>query len=187
MREKYQKFLATDFVVFDLETSGLNPDRDEILEIAALKLKGKEIVDRFESLIQPTRPISLEVEKIHGLNEIFLLVNGRRSEEVIKDFLNFIGSDIIVGHNIREFDWLFVLNQAKRMSLPVPTNKLIDTLELARKLLSLPSYNLGNVASAFNLEQLNAHRAMPDTEINAKVFIALMEKLLNNDQGQNQI
>ncbi len=179
MHEKYQKFLETEFAIFDLETSGLYPERDDILEIAAIKLKGKEIVGRFESLIQPTKAISPEVEKIHGLNEVFLLVNGRNLKEVLAEFLAFIGNAIVAGHNIREFDWLFILNQTKKLSLPLPDNKMIDTLELARKLLVLPNYTLGAVAKHLNYEQINAHRAMPDVELNTKVFVELMEKLLN--------
>ena len=177
MEEKYQNFLSTDFVVFDIETSGLDPLKDEILEIAGLKLHGEEIIGRFEALVQPTRSIPPEAEKIHGLNEFFLLVNGRTSQEVLNDFFAFIGEAIVVGHNIKEFDWLFINGQAKKLSLPLPQNKLIDTLELSRKLLPLPFYNLTNVAKFFGLEHKNAHRAMADVEVNTKVFIGLMKKL----------
>ncbi|HPN81486.1 MAG TPA: 3'-5' exonuclease [bacterium] len=179
MTEKYQNFLKTEFVVFDIETSGLDPLKDEVLEIAGLKLIGEQEAARFEALIQPTRPVLPEVEKIHGLNEIFLLVNGRRNEEVISDFLNFVGEAIIVGHNIRGFDWLFILEHLKKKNQPLPANKIIDTLELSRQLLSLATYNLSSVASHFGLEHKNAHRAMPDVEINTKVFLELMKQLLN--------
>ena len=179
LKQKYEKFLVTEFTVFDIETSGLDPARDEVLEIAGVKLRGPEVIDRFEQLIQPTRGIPPEVEKIHGLNEFFLLVNGRGAREVMDEFLKFIGETIIVGHNIKEFDWLFVLNHLKKRQLKVPQNKLIDTLELSRKLLPLPQYNLTNVAKYFGQEHKNAHRAMADVEVNAKVFIELMELLLN--------
>jgi len=177
LEEKYQKFLTTEFTVFDLETSGLDPQKDEVLEVAGIKMRGHEEVSRFEALIQPTRGIPPEVEKINGLNEIFLLVNGDKSPAVIKSFLEFIGDSIVVGHNIREFDWLFIMSHAKRHALPLPSNKLIDTLELSRKLLSLPRYNLTEVAKHFGYEHINAHRAMPDVEMNAKVFGHLMNKM----------
>ena len=179
LQQKYEKFLVTEFTVFDIETSGLDPVRDEVLEIAGLKMRGPEIIGSFENLIQPTRSIPPEVEKIHGLNEIFLLVNGRNAKEVMDDFLKFIGESIVVGHNIREFDWLFVLNHYNKQQLPLPQNKLIDTLELSRKLLSLPQYTLTNVAKHFGQEHKNAHRAMADVEVNAKVFVELMGLLLN--------
>jgi DNA polymerase III epsilon subunit family exonuclease len=178
-KQKYQNFLETEFSVFDLETSGLYPDKDEILEIAALKLRGREIIDRFEALVRPTKSVPLEAEKVHGLNEIFLLANGRRIEVVMKDFFDFIGNSIVVGHNIREFDWLFILQHCQKFNLPLPSNKMIDTLELSRKILPLPSYTLTNVARYFGHEHVNAHRAMPDVEFNAKIFIELMELLLN--------
>lgn len=186
MEEKYRKFLETEFVVFDLETSGLDPVKDEVLELAALKLKGREIADRFERLIQPTRAISAEAERIHGLNEIFLLVNGRNSHEAFKDFLDFSSQAIIVGHNIKEFDWLFILNHFKKTARPEPGNKLIDTLELSRQLLKLPTYNLAGVAKHFGLEHANAHRAMPDVEVNAQVFLFLMDLLLGQKNGVSQ-
>jgi len=179
LKQKYDKFLVTEFTVFDIETSGLDPARDEVLEIAGLKMRGPEVIDRFEQLIQPTRSISPEAEKIHGLNEIFLLVNGRSAKEVMDEFLKFIGETIIVGHNIKEFDWLFVINHLQKYRLDLPQNKLIDTLELSRKLLSLPQYTLINVARHFGYEHKNAHRAMADVEVNSKVFIELMELLLN--------
>lgn len=182
MTEKYQKFLETEFTVFDLETSGLNPDRDDILEIAGLKLRGGEIIDRIELLAQPTKPIPLEAERVHGLNEIFLLVNGKSIDLVLKQFMDFAGDSIIVGHNIRAFDWLFILYYAQRLNLPTPQNKLIDTLEISRKLLSLPKYTLSDVAKNFGYEHNNAHRAMPDVEVNAKVFLRLMELLLNQEE-----
>lgn len=181
MNEKYQKFLVTEFTVFDLETSGLNPVADEILEIAALRMTGKELGARFESLIRPTKSIPLEVEKIHGLNEIFLLANGRNIKEVMEEFVNFIGDSILVGHNIRGFDWLFVLSNLQKNSIVAPDNKIIDTLEISRKLLRLPRYNLAEVGRHFNLEHENAHRAMADVEFNAKVFVELMERLLNSE------
>jgi len=129
-------------------------------------------------LIRPTRPIAPEVEKINGLNEIYLLVNGRPGSQVLAEFLSFAGDSIMVGHNIKDFDWLFVLSHVQRHALSAPQNKMIDTLELSRKLLSLPQYNLTAVARHFGHENRNAHRAMPDVEVNAKVFINLMEQML---------
>lgn len=181
MTDKYKKFLETYFTIFDVETSGLNPEKDDVLEIAALKLKGSEIIDRFELLAQPTKSIPPEAEKIHGLNEVYLLVNGQSIDIVIKKFLEFIEDSIIVGHNIREFDWLFIVYYCQKMKLSKPENKIIDTLELARKLLSLPSNTLSNVANHFGFKHKDAHRAMPDVEMNAKVFLKLMEILLNQE------
>jgi len=177
LAEKHRKFLETEFTVFDLETSGLYPDKDEILEIAGIKMRGPEELARFEILIQPTRSIPPEVEKINGLNELFLLVNGKKSKDALDEFLAFIGSSIVVGHNIRDFDWLFIMSHAKKHNLSLPKNPLIDTLHLSRQLLALPRYNLTEVARHFGYENRNAHRAMPDVEVNAKVFVELMNKM----------
>jgi len=181
LEEKYQKFLTTEFVVFDIETSGLDPQKDEILEIAGIKMLGPQETDRFEFLIQPTKPISVEVEKINGLNEFFLLVNGRPGLQVIKDFFDFSKNSIVVGHNIKDFDWLFLANFAKKNNWPQPNNQLIDTLLLSRKMLALSQYNLTAVANHFGFENRNAHRAMPDVEVNAKVFVKLMEKMFDKN------
>ncbi|MBP6943173.1 MAG: 3'-5' exonuclease [Candidatus Buchananbacteria bacterium] len=180
MHEKYLKFLETDFVVFDIETSGLDPLKDEILEIAAVKLRGRDTLATYEQLVRPTKAIPPEVAKINGLNEIFLLANGCPIKEMIPKFLEFIDGSIIVGHNIKEFDWLFVSTWIKKCGLQLPADvKFIDTLELSRKLLRLPKYNLGAVGAHYGHKIENAHRALPDTEFNAKVFIELMEQLLN--------
>ncbi len=181
MHEKYQKFLITDFVVFDIETTGLDPVNHEIVEIAACRVRNGEIVERFEALIAPTKGVPREVEKIHGLNEIFLLVNGQEARKAMTNFVKFVGDNIVVGHNIRDFDWLFVTNHLKRLSLGIMQNKMIDTLELTRKLLRLPKNNLGEVAKYFGYEPKVAHRAMADVETNALVFVKLMELLLNSE------
>jgi DNA polymerase III epsilon subunit family exonuclease len=181
LEEKYQKFLETEFTVFDIETSGLDPLKDEVLEIAGLKMKGPLEIDRFEMLLRPTRSIPPEVEKIHGLNEFFLLVNGQDGREVINEFLKFIKDSMVVGHNIIGFDWLFIQNYSKKYSFGLPQNNLIDTLLLARKILVLPQYNLTAVARSFGFENRNAHRAMPDVEVNAQVFVKLMEKMFGVD------
>ena len=102
---------------------------------------------------------------------------------MFKEFLDFSSQAIIVGHNIKEFDWLFILNHLKKISRPEPGNKLIDTLELSRKLLKLPTYNLTSVAKHFGLEHANAHRAMADVEINARIFLLLMDLLLGQKDG----
>ncbi len=177
LKEKYQKFLETEFTVFDIETSGLDPIKDDVLEIAGLKMRGPEEIERFETLIRPTKAIPPEVEKIHGLNEFFLLVNGKDGREAINEFLKFSKNSIMVGHNIIGFDWLFIQNQSKKYSFGLPQNNLIDTLLLSRKILNLPQYNLTAVARHFGFENRNAHRAMPDVEVNAQVFIKLMEKM----------
>lgn len=177
LQDKYRKFLETEFTVFDLETSGLYPDKDEILEIAGIKMRGPEELSRFEVLIQPTKSIPPEVEKINGLNEIFLLVNGKKSKDALSEFLAFSDQTIIVGHNIKDFDWLFIQSHAKKHNLALPKNPLIDTLHLSRQLLALPRYNLTEVAAHFGFENRNAHRAMPDVEVNAKVFVELMKKM----------
>lgn len=186
MHEKYQKFLETEFTVFDVETSGLDPLKDEILEVAAVRLRGKETVGTYEALIRPTKSIPPEVTKINGLNEIFLLANGRPIKDIMAEFFQFIDGSIIVGHNIKDFDWLFVSVWAKKTGLLLPADvKFIDTLELSRKMLALPKYNLGAVGKSFGLNLENAHRALPDTKFNAEVFIELMERLLNpRDPGK---
>ncbi len=183
MHEKYQKFLVTEFTVFDIETSGLDPLKDEVLEIAAVKMRGKEVLGTYECLIRPTKGISPEVTKINGLNEIYLLANGIELKKALSDFLGFVGDSIIVGHNIKSFDWLFIANWTQKVGLQLPTEpKFIDTLELSRKLLNLQKYNLGAVGKHFGHELVNAHRALPDTEFNAKVFVELMELMLNKPE-----
>src|SRR5207302_4163819 len=155
-------------VALDLETTGLHADQDAILEVAAIKFQGATILDTFETLITPGRPIPYRVQRLTGILPQHV-TDAPHFESISGQLQQFIGDYPLVGHSI-PFDVGFL----RRRGL-VRTNPLIDTFELATVMLpSLPTYNLGQVALALNIPvEPGRHRAMVDTRLAMDVFLAL--------------
>ncbi|HLX40988.1 MAG TPA: exonuclease domain-containing protein [Ktedonobacteraceae bacterium] len=165
-------------VALDLETTGLHVEQDSILEIAAVKFQGNTVLDTLETLVDPGRSIPYRVQRLTSITPS-QLVGASTFSSISEKVEQFIGDLPIVGHSI-PFDVSFL----RRRGL-VRTNPLIDTFELATVLLpSLPSYNLGQVAEALGIPVApGRHRAMVDTILAMKVFLALHERLQTVDLG----
>lgn len=159
------------FVALDIETTGFNPDKDGIIEFAAVKFNENETVDTYQSLINPLQPIPPLISHITGIGED-VLSKAPTLDQINEEITRFIGSDPIVGHNI-EFDVTF-LNQ-KGFYLK---NDLYDTLQLASILLpGLPSYSLDTLGRILKIEHLNKHRALSDTVATQNLFLILLKKI----------
>ena len=159
----------TEWVVFDTETTGLNAAENTLIEIAAVKMKGREIVGEWTELIDPEVEISAKITELtHITND---MVKGKRKmTEVLEDFRAFVGDAILVAHNA-EFDLGFLKACSKRTGLEPWKNVVLDTLSLARRLYPRErSYRLGTLAKKFDVELINAHRALDDTVALAKVY-----------------
>ncbi|HLH62994.1 MAG TPA: exonuclease domain-containing protein [Ktedonobacteraceae bacterium] len=165
-------------VALDLETTGLHAEQDAILEVAAVKFQGGTILDTMETLVAPGRPIPFRVQRLTGITPQ-QVADAPGFESIARRLQQFIGDHPIVGHSI-PFDAGFL----RRRGL-VRNNPLIDTFELATVLLpSLPSYNLGQVAQALGVPLVpGRHRAMVDTILAMKVFLALDKLLKQVDIG----
>ena len=163
-------------VALDLETTGLHPEQDVILEVAAIKFQGSEILDNFESFVAPRRPVPYRVQRLTGITPE-LLTDAPAFEAIAPKLQRFLGDFPIVGHSI-PFDAGFL----QRRGL-AHTNPLIDTFELASVLLpSISSYNLGQVASSLGLHvPEDRHRAMVDTVLAMRVFMLLNQRLQSVD------
>lgn len=159
-------------VALDLETTGLHVDQDAILEVAAIKFQGSEVIDTFETFVSPGRSIPYRVQRLTGIKPE-QLVGAPLFDAIAKDLQAFLSDHPIVGHSI-PFDAGFL----RRWGL-ARTNPLIDTFELATVLLpSLTSYNLGQVAEALGITvPVDRHRAMVDTVLAKDVFLVLHERL----------
>lgn len=155
-------------VALDLETTGLHPEQDAILEVAAIKFRGETVLDKMETLVAPGRPIPFRVQRLTGILPQSV-VNAPSFESISGQLQQFIADYPIVGHSI-PFDAGFL----RRRGL-MRTNPLIDTFELAAVLLpSLPSYGLDQVALALGVPVApGRHRAMVDTVLAMEVFLAL--------------
>lgn len=161
------------YVVFDLETTGLHPRKDEIVEIGAVKVSDGVIVDTFSTLVKPKKGISAEVSEINGITDE-MLSDAPSINLVLPKFKKFIGNCTLVGHNV-EFDCRFVYIAFARFGIKF-TNKYVDTLEMARKAYpQLDDHKLGTLCGYLNIENETAHRALSDTKATQKVFSRLCD------------
>ncbi len=164
------------YVVFDLETTGFNPWKEDLLEIGAVKLKNGQIIDEFKSLIRPGREISAEIQKLTGITPE-MVQNAEEPEPVVKNFLEFTAGAVLVAHNA-EFDVSFL----KAKSLQLLNQKLepvyLDTLGLSRALWpEFKSHRLNTVAKELGIELLHHHRAVDDARCTAQIFLKALEKI----------
>lgn len=162
------------FVVFDLETTGLFYNEDEITEIGAVKIIDGRIAQTFTTLLKPSKKISEEITKITGItNE--MVADAPTFENVVGDFYEFCKGSILVGYNILEFDIKFLNFHAQKYGYNF-SNKIDDALLMARKyLLGLKRYKLKDVSNHLGVVLDNAHRALFDTIATAEVFIKLTD------------
>lgn len=160
--------MIKDYVAFDLETTGLNVETDYIIEIGALKVKDGKVCERFIEFVKPPQPISPMITNITGItNE--MVSHARNTKDIIRDFVDFCGTSVLVGHNIM-FDYKFTKKYATQYGLSF--EKLgIDTLKIARKtLINLESKSLGTLCSYYKIVNQAAHRAYHDALATAKIY-----------------
>ncbi|HEX9609454.1 MAG TPA: polyribonucleotide nucleotidyltransferase, partial [Candidatus Limnocylindria bacterium] len=157
-----------EFVVFDLETTAMKPEAGFIVDVAALRLRDGQVVDRFESLVNPGRPIV--GHQIHGITSDDV-AQAPTASEVLSRFVEWVGETPIVAHNVA-FDLPFVLRHLPSESRWEPT-AIYDTLELGYQLYpDAGAWKLTDlVRFVFGREHAVAHRAMPDAEATAELFV----------------
>ncbi len=163
-----------EFVVFDVETTALKPENGYIVDIAALRVKDGKVVDRFESMVNPGR--SIIGHQVHGLSDADV-ADAPTAAEVLPRFAKWVGDAALVAHNI-SFDLPFLLRHMPNDEKWAP-GAVFDTLELAYQLYpDAGSYKLGDlIRFVFDRDHAAAHRAMPDTQATADLFIDLTEGL----------
>lgn len=165
----------SNYIVLDFETTGLSPKENEILEIGALKIQNHKIIDKFEALIKPKSPIPPFIEnKINITNE--MVSNSPFLEQVFKDFIEFLGNYPLVIHNAK-FDMSFLIENAKKFNIEIK-NQVFDTVSGTKKLFpELKKYNLAFLCKNFNIQNINAHRAMSDAMATYYLYEILNKKI----------
>ncbi|MDE6412241.1 MAG: hypothetical protein K2L02_06935 [Clostridia bacterium] len=169
-----QDLISRDFVVFDLETTGLNNSdaggmMDHVIEIGAVRIHEGRIVEKFASFVACPVRISEEITRITGIDSS-MLAGAPEVGEVMADFYKFSDGAALVGHNV-QFDIKFVRHYAGIEGYRFE-HRLYDTLTFAQQVLRLSNYKLNTVADHFNFK-FNHHRAYDDAYVTAKVFIEL--------------
>lgn len=159
-----------DYVVFDLETTGLSPETDEIIEISGIRVRGGKAQEEFSTLVNPGRPIPYTASRVNGITDS-MVRDAPVLEDALERFLAFAGEDVLVGHNIHTFDMLFLYNGAARALKRAVANDYVDTLYLARSCLpGLYRYRLTDLAAHFGIDAQGAHRALKDCAMNQQCF-----------------
>ena len=166
-----KEIMENDFVVFDIETTGLDVVNDGITEIGAVKIIGGEIKEKWTTLIKPDQPITSRITELTGItNE--MVANSPKISTVIPDFMKFIDGCGIVAHNA-DFDTKFIKKYAGAEEYEVK-NKIYDTMELSRQYLKLNKNDLHTVAEYYGIV-FNHHRAYDDALATAQIFLELMK------------
>lgn len=159
-----------DYVVFDLETTGVNTQRDAIIEISAVNVKGGAVVDTFSTLVDPGRPIPRAASAVNHITDE-MVAGAPDITTVFPQFLTFVGSSVLVGHNIQSFDLQFLNQASMDLYQKVLDNDYIDTLYMARNCLpQLSHHRLVDLAAYFRISAEGAHRALNDCIMNQKCF-----------------
>lgn len=164
------------FVIVDTETTGSSPSGDALIEIGAVRLQGGEMGETFQQLIDPGRHVPSRITRLTGISTA--MVYGQPSAaEVLPDFLEFLGDSILVAHNL-PFDARFLDVALDAAGLPPLQNRAIDTLRLARRMLSsLPSKGLSKLTKHFGITVHGRHRALGDATATAELLVILLGRM----------
>ncbi len=183
--EKEYKFLSRargesleslEYVILDIETTGLEPAQSELTEIGALKIKGSELKEVFSSLIRPKSPIPPRITQLTGIDDA-MVKDFPGAVEILAKFHDFAGTSVLVAHNA-DFDIQFIKHHMKQLLDKGLNNNFMCTVKIARFLMpDLKNHKLHTVASHFGLRTENRHRAIGDAELTYQIWIRFLNML----------
>ncbi len=176
---KYEGGFDDEMVVFDIETTGFSRTESKIIEIGAVKIKNGEITQVYDEFINPECPIPSEITELTSITDE-MVAGARKIDEVLPEFLAFIGESLVIAHNA-DFDTGFIRVNAQRLGLEFK-NPYLDTLALSRYLnTDLKSHKLNILAKHYKLEDFHHHRASDDSTILAHIYFKMAEQLKKDD------
>ena len=174
---------SSDFVVFDIETTGFSPVNNRIIEIGAVKVSGGAITDRYSTFVNPGVPIPFEIEKLTSINDS-MVMDSPSIETILPEFLAFCEDAVMVAHNAN-FDMSFIMENARRLGIEKKFT-YVDTLGIARILLPHQAkHTLDAVAKTLGISLENHHRAVDDAECTAEIFVKFIPML--KEQGADTL
>ncbi len=182
INKKNYDLLQTEFVVFDIETTGFNANSDSIIEIGAVKIKNGEIIDKFDELINPKRKLPEKIIELTNITDE-MLKDCADEETVVKKFLKWAGDNPMVAHNAK-FDVSFIKRAINQYKLTSFKNTVVDTMEISRLLNpELFRHNLTAITKRYNIEfdEAGHHRADYDALATAYAFHKMCEILYNRN------
>ena len=156
------------YAIVDIETTGGHPDRDRITEIAIVLHDGTQVVERYETLVNPGRSIPYEITRLTGISDE-MVRDAPKFHEVARQIIEFTEKAVFVAHNVR-FDYSFVKSAFKDLGYTYQ-RKTLCTVRLSRKAFpGYPSYSLGKICHNLGIQIKSRHRAMGDAEATAQLF-----------------
>lgn len=166
--------MVSDYIVFDLETTGLDCNYNNIIEIGALKYINNQLIDEFNVLINPCEKLDSKIIEITGITDE-MLKKCDTIDKVLPKFIEWIENYTLIAHN-GSFDLGFIESNIKKLNLTMIDNKIIDTLYLAREFISdTPNHKLETLKQHFNLEY-GSHRAIEDCNVTNYIYQYCKEK-----------
>ena len=184
--KKLNDYVA-DYVLFDLETTGTSCKKDEVVEISAVKVMNGNVVDEFSTLVNPQMPIPYWATEVNGITDD-MVVDSPTFDVALRDFLEFAGDMILVGHNIHTFDMKFICRDAEKFFGKTVGNDYIDTLPIARMYLpQLGHHTLSDLADYYGIPTDGAHRALFDCKMNQQIFEHLGQEMKNPSEAAKKI
>lgn len=167
----------TDFVVFDLETTGAKAPPCRVTEIGAFRVSGGKIVDEYQTLINPRMPIPAFIAELTGISDD-MVKSAPEFNEIAEEFLEFVGDSVLVAHNA-QFDIRFINHEIGRVFEGYRLgNPHLCTVQLSRKLLpDIDNHRLHTVADYYSITIENRHRAGDDALATAKIFVNFLPLL----------
>lgn len=176
-----------DYVLFDIETTGLSPESDEVVELSAIKVQNGDVIDEFSMLVNPGIHIPYTASSINGITDD-MVEDAPKMYQVLKDFVTFIGNSVLMGHNIKRFDLKFIQRDAVRYLGRELSNKYVDTLFIANRYLpDLESRSLESLSYHYGISYAGAHRALADCHINKKVYDCLLKEIENPSEAAKNV
>jgi DNA polymerase-3 subunit alpha (Gram-positive type) len=175
----------TEFVVFDLETTGAKAPPCRITEVGAYRVRNGEVTEEFQTLVNPETPIPWFITNLTGITDE-MVADAPKFADIAHDLLNFIGDSILVAHN-SGFDMGFLNSEIGRVFGDYKlANPCLCTVQLSRKLLpDILNHKLKTVAEHYSIDLVNHHRASADAFATAHIFVNLLTQLSN--RGVNDL
>ena len=153
-KQRHAKQLG--YVVIDVETTGLDCDKSEILELGAIRVIDHQVTDTFSALVRPEQPIPAEITTLTGITQDAMSAQGTALQPLLEQFWAFVGQSPVMGHNL-DFDLAFLKKASARFGLSLPNVRIRDTLKLARrKVPDLPDHRLATLAAYFGMRSSTA-------------------------------
>lgn len=161
------------FVVLDLETTGLDAEKDQIVEIGALRIDEDKITNVYHCFIRQAKNLPENIKKLTGISDEIIRKEGIDEEEAINELLEFVGSYRVIGYNIK-FDLRFIRKACERYKVEDSIKRTIDVLDIARrKLENIDNYKLESVSKALNIGVEVSHRAVEDCRLIFETYMKL--------------